>query len=165
MAIYAIALAISVIPEGLIAVLTITMSAGTRRMAKNCVIVRRLNALEALGGITYVPSINHESLGSNFGRRDICSDKTGTLTQGKMLVRKAWIPSASGPERNFTVESSIEALNPEGRTFEDFPDSDRAVIDRFALDESLKEIIHVTSMCNVATCVLSWCQKRFDGLT
>ena len=53
-AIYAIALAISVIPEGLIAVLTITMSAGTRRMAKNCVIVRRLNALEALGGITYV---------------------------------------------------------------------------------------------------------------
>lgn len=54
MAIYAIALAISVIPEGLIAVLTITMSAGTRRMAKNCVIVRRLNALEALGGVTYV---------------------------------------------------------------------------------------------------------------
>ena len=51
-AIYAIALAISVIPEGLIAVLTITMSAGTSRMAKNCVIVRRLNALEALGGVT-----------------------------------------------------------------------------------------------------------------
>jgi len=53
-AIYAIALAISVIPEGLIAVLTITMSAGTSRMAKNSVIVRRLNALEALGGVTYV---------------------------------------------------------------------------------------------------------------
>ena len=56
-AIYAIALAISVIPEGLIAVLTITMSAGTRRMAKNCVIVRRLNALEALGGVTYAHSV------------------------------------------------------------------------------------------------------------
>ena len=53
-AIYAIALAIGVIPEGLIAVLTITMSAGTIRMAKEHVIVRRLNALEALGGITYV---------------------------------------------------------------------------------------------------------------
>jgi len=57
-AIYAIALAISVIPEGLIAVLTITMSAGTRRMAKNCVIVRRLNALEALGGVTYASSVD-----------------------------------------------------------------------------------------------------------
>lgn len=56
-AIYAIALAISVIPEGLIAVLTITMSAGTSRMAKNSVIVRRLNALEALGGVTYVASV------------------------------------------------------------------------------------------------------------
>ena len=58
-AIYAIALAISVIPEGLIAVLTITMSAGTSRMAKNCVIVRRLNALEALGGVTYVLLVDH----------------------------------------------------------------------------------------------------------
>ena len=82
-----------------------------------------------------------------------------------MVVRKAWIPSASGPERNFTIESSNEALNPEGRTFEDFPDRDRAVIDLFALDESFKEIIHVASMCNVATYVLSLCQKKSDGLT
>ena len=51
-AIYAIALAISVIPESLIAVLTITMSVGTSQMAKQHVIVRKLNALEALGGVT-----------------------------------------------------------------------------------------------------------------
>jgi len=70
-----------------------------------------------------------------------------------MVVRKAWIPSASGPERNFTVESYNEALNPEGRTFEDFPGRDQVVIDPFALDENFKEMVHVASMCNVATCV------------
>jgi len=68
-----------------------------------------------------------------------------------MIVRKAWIPSASGPERNFTVESSNEALNPEGSAFEDFSDRERVIVDPFALDESFKEIIHVASMCNVAT--------------
>ena len=74
-----------------------------------------------------------------------------------MIVRKAWIPSASGPERNFTVESSNEALNPEGSVFEDFPDRDRAVMDPFALDESFSEMILVASMCNVATYVSSCC--------
>lgn len=68
-----------------------------------------------------------------------------------MIVRKAWIPSASGPERNFTVESSDEALNPEGRVFEDFPDRDQTVIDPFSLDGSFQEMTHVASMCNVAT--------------
>jgi len=68
-----------------------------------------------------------------------------------MIVRKAWIPSASGPERNFTVESPNEALSPEGSVFEDFPDRERVVVDPFTLDESFKEMIHVASMCNVAT--------------
>ena len=68
-----------------------------------------------------------------------------------MIVRKAWIPSASGPERNFTVESSDEALNPEGRVFEDFPDRDQTVVDPLSLDESFQEMTHIASMCNVAT--------------
>lgn len=68
-----------------------------------------------------------------------------------MIVRKAWIPSASGPERNFTVEPSSEAINPEGRVFEDFSDRAQAVVDLLALDESFVEMIHVASMCNVAT--------------
>lgn len=65
----------AVIPESLIAVLTITMAVGTKTMAKGHVIVRKMQALEAVGGVT-----------------NICSDKTGTLTQGKMIARKAFIP-------------------------------------------------------------------------
>jgi P-type E1-E2 ATPase len=63
---YGIAAAIAIIPESLIAVLTLTMAAGTRVMAREHVIVRKLDALENLGGVT-----------------DICSDKTGTLTLGE----------------------------------------------------------------------------------
>lgn len=75
--IYGICVAVAVIPESLIAVLTITISVGTSAMAKGNVIVRRLQCLEAVGGVT-----------------NICSDKTGTLTQGKMIARRAWIPGA-----------------------------------------------------------------------
>ena len=64
-ALYGIAVAIAIIPESLIAVLTLTMAVGTKRMASENVIVRKLDALENLGGVT-----------------DICSDKTGTLTLG-----------------------------------------------------------------------------------
>jgi P-type Na+/K+ transporter len=66
---------IAMIPESLIAVLTITFVTGMTQMRKRKVLTRKLSALEALGGIT-----------------NICSDKTGTLTQGQMVARKAWIP-------------------------------------------------------------------------
>lgn len=75
--IYGICVAVAVIPESLIAVLTITIAVGTKAMARGNVIVRKLQCLEAVGGVT-----------------NICSDKTGTLTQGKMVARSAWIPGA-----------------------------------------------------------------------
>ncbi|WFD43203.1 P-type Na(+) transporter [Malassezia psittaci] len=89
--IYAVATGVSMIPASLTAVLTITMSLGGRAMVKRHVIVRKLESLEALGSIT-----------------DICSDKTGTLTQGKMVVRKAWLPSLG----DFAVSESSEPFNP-----------------------------------------------------
>jgi len=64
--IYAVATGLSMIPASLIVVLTITMAVGTKRMSKRNVIVRKMDSLESLGAVT-----------------NVCSDKTGTLTQGK----------------------------------------------------------------------------------
>ncbi|TIC97427.1 Sodium transport ATPase 5 [Colletotrichum higginsianum] len=89
--IYAVATGLSMIPASLVVVLTITMAAGTKRMVKRNVVVRNLKSLEALGAVT-----------------DICSDKTGTLTQGKMVARGAWIPSKG----TFTVENSTSSIDP-----------------------------------------------------
>jgi Na+-exporting ATPase len=82
---------IAIIPESLIAVLTITMVVGMTQMRKRRVVVRQLSALEALGGVT-----------------NICSDKTGTLTQGQMVTRKAWIPGVG----IYSVNKSDDASNP-----------------------------------------------------
>jgi Na+-exporting ATPase len=89
--IYAVATGLSMIPASLTVVLTITMAAGTKRMVQRHVIVRNLKSLEALGGVT-----------------DICSDKTGTLTQGKMVAKKAWIPAKG----TYSVGQSDEPHNP-----------------------------------------------------
>ena len=90
--IYAVATGLSMIPASLVVVLTITMAAGTKRMVQRNVIVRNLKSLEALGAVT-----------------DICSDKTGTLTQGKMVARGAWIPGLG----TYTIElTSSEPFNP-----------------------------------------------------
>lgn len=90
-AIYAISTGIAIIPESLIAVLTITMVVGMNVMRKQNVVVRDLSALEALGGIT-----------------NICSDKTGTLTQGAMIVKKVWLPKIG----IYTVNNSMDPNNP-----------------------------------------------------
>ncbi|XUW99981.1 MAG: HAD-IC family P-type ATPase [Dehalogenimonas sp.] len=121
MVLFAVAAAVSAIPEGLPAVVTVVLAIGMRIMAARHAIIRRLVAVETLGSATV-----------------ICSDKTGTLTVNQMTLRKLYFDGR-------TIEVTGEGYRAEG----DFKEGGRAL--DISKEETLLKLLRVSALTNDAS--------------
>ncbi len=124
-----VSLAVAAIPEGLPAIVTVALAVGVQRMVKRNAVIRKLPAVETLGCATV-----------------ICSDKTGTLTQNEMTVRRVYCD-------NQIITVSGQGYDPKGDFHGADPYKDKGV---------LKEVLKCAALCNNA--VLTKKGLRVSGL-
>jgi len=116
----AVAAAVSAIPEGLPAIVTIVLAFGMRTMARNNAVIRKLAAVETLGAATV-----------------ICTDKTGTLTLNEMTVRKLYVDGR-------TIDVTGEGYEPKGEFHENGNKIDPQQ------DNLLVRLLEIGALCNDA---------------
>jgi len=119
--IFAIALAVGAIPEGLPAIVTIALAIGVQRMAARNAVVRKLPAVETLGSTTV-----------------ICSDKTGTLTRNEMTVQEMWTPTTGAVAVTGVGYEPVGALQRNGTQVTEIP-------------ADVSELLLVGAVCNDAS--------------
>jgi len=128
--IFGLGMIVAFVPEGLLPTVTLALAMGTQRMAKRNALVKKLSAVETLGCTTV-----------------ICTDKTGTLTQNEMTVRRLWVPeSKHGAQEKCGTSIAVSGIgyNPLG----EFHYLDRK--DTPVEMNSLKELLRAILLCNNA---------------
>lgn len=127
--IFAIGIIVANIPEGLLPTVSLSLAVGVQRMAKQNALVRRLSAVETLSAVSV-----------------ICTDKTGTITQNQLMVKKLWTPDlvAEFEGAGYAKEGKVTLKNQ--RTIEQRPELSTE-------EDRIRMLLTASTLCSEATIV------------